>query len=371
MAIPGYSVGTATLTAASATMTGQGTLWVGNVRPYDIVYGKDGKTGIVLTVDSNTQITLLRVWGGTTQAAQPYDIVFTSDDVFAQAYSRQIQKTLSESALIGLGGLTAAARKGVYFDATAAAALFDLTDGSRAELALPGAADTLAYSTGVSSAAVTPFTAFARSLLDDASAAVAMETVSAGTRLGLNGISPPSNDLNLAIKPGFYLSISTTANQPVAGGFANVLVLQSSSIVSQISHIDTVGSSSGTMYARGSNDAGATWSPWRSVMPVSGSNANGRFMQFQDGTMISWGSIAWTTAINQAFGSMFISPSVATVTQPATYVSTPRFFVGAATGTGNRQWFFPFLANSITAFAPVTLPSTTYSVDWYAVGRWN
>ncbi|MFC3326197.1 hypothetical protein [Mesorhizobium cantuariense] len=134
MAVPIYSVGTATLTAGSAAMVGQGTLWLGNVRPYDMVIGNDGKINLVLTVNSNTSITLLFNWGGTTQTAQPYRILYTADDPFTQTLVRQVMQTLAASALIALGGLTPTPRQGVYFDQTSAAALFSLTDAGRALL---------------------------------------------------------------------------------------------------------------------------------------------------------------------------------------------------------------------------------------------
>lgn len=135
MAAPLYSVGTATLTAGSTAMVGQGTLFSGNARAYDMVIGKDGKTNFVLSVNSNTSITLLLPWGGATQAAQPYVILPTSDDPFTQQLARSVLQAISASALVALGGLVPAARKGVYFDATAAAALFDLSDLGRDLLA--------------------------------------------------------------------------------------------------------------------------------------------------------------------------------------------------------------------------------------------
>ncbi|MBZ9922131.1 hypothetical protein LB579_31080, partial [Mesorhizobium sp. BR1-1-7] len=134
MAVPIYAVGTATLTAGSTAMVGQGTLWLGNARPYDMVIGNDGKVNLIATVNSNTSITLLFNWGGATQTAQAYRILYTADDPFTQTLVRQVMQTLSASALVALGGLVPAARQGVYFDATAAAALFSLTDAGRALL---------------------------------------------------------------------------------------------------------------------------------------------------------------------------------------------------------------------------------------------
>lgn len=152
MAIPLYNVGTATLTAGSTAMVGQGTLWLGNVRPGDQVVSYTGQTAIVGTVNSNTSITLLRAYRGTSQTAQAYEILYTPDDPFTQQLAREVLQGISASALVKLGGVTPAARKLVRFDASANAALSDLSD-------------------------------FALTLLDDADAAAAQTTLG-GTAVG-------------------------------------------------------------------------------------------------------------------------------------------------------------------------------------------
>jgi len=128
MATPLYNVGTATLTAGSTAMVGQGTLWLGNVRPGDQVVSYTGQTAIVGTVNSNTSITLLRAYRGTSQTAQAYEILYTPDDPFTQQLAREVLQGISASALVKLGGVTPAARKLVHFDAAANAALSDLSD---------------------------------------------------------------------------------------------------------------------------------------------------------------------------------------------------------------------------------------------------
>ncbi len=128
MAMPLYNVGTATLTNGSTAMVGQGTLWLGNVRPGDQVVSYTGQTAIVGTVNSNTSITLARAFRGTSQTAQAYEILYTPDDPFTQQLAREVLQGISASALVKLGGVTPAARKLVRFDAAANAALSDLSD---------------------------------------------------------------------------------------------------------------------------------------------------------------------------------------------------------------------------------------------------
>lgn len=337
---PFWNQGTAVATNGSKFVVGTGTAWNGRIRQYDRFVGLDGKEGVVDIVVDDTHITLLENWPGATQASLTYKIWMSPDEIFLQTQSRDIFATLQASMLTAFAAIAPVANRLFYLD-------------------------------GSNSPALSAITTAALTVLDDTTTAAMLETIAASTRLGLNGIAPPSGNLNLAIIPGFYLAISSTTNQPVPGSFANVFVMQSSSIVSQFAHIDTASSSVGAFYARGSNDGGATWSSWRSIFPVTGNNANGRFMQFPDGTMISWSSISWTTAINTAFGSIFISPSVVSVTFPSTYVSPPRFFAGASTNTAARAWFYPYgTGAAITAACAVTQASAAYTVDWFAIGRW-
>lgn len=78
-----YSTGTVTVTANSNTVTGVGTAWTANVDPGMLFTSTGGFRGVVHSVDSNTQITLLDPWGGSTAAGQAY----TLDRVRVLTYS--------------------------------------------------------------------------------------------------------------------------------------------------------------------------------------------------------------------------------------------------------------------------------------------
>jgi len=72
-----YRTGTITITNGSATVTGASTLWsdVGTLMPGDILNGPDGKLYEILTINSNTGITLNSVYLGTSLSAQAYSIM--------------------------------------------------------------------------------------------------------------------------------------------------------------------------------------------------------------------------------------------------------------------------------------------------------
>ena len=70
-----YKTGTVTVTNDSAIVTGNGTLWVGNVTVGDS-FKVSGVNSIltVQSIDSNTQITLTTNWTGSTLTSQAYQI---------------------------------------------------------------------------------------------------------------------------------------------------------------------------------------------------------------------------------------------------------------------------------------------------------
>lgn len=142
---PTYSVGTAAVSAGNAVVTGAGTLWLAaGIRAGD-VFERAGLTVTIASVDSNTQITLVKPWPGTSGSGV-YEIRGTSDAVRVMAAARQMTEDLASGNL-------------------------------RALSELPGAGNTLAYFTGPGAAATTPLTALARTLLAQGTAQAAREAL--------------------------------------------------------------------------------------------------------------------------------------------------------------------------------------------------
>ncbi len=147
-----YMTGTVSVTAGSAVVTGSGTAWqtalvVGGLFGLD---SSNGNPVPILSVDSNTQLTLAKPWRGTTAAGQAYWIIRDT------AYLQQI--------------VTNAQALATYIqrlDNAALAALASLTP----------APDKLAYFTGTGAAALTSLSAFARTLLDDPDLATVLQTL--------------------------------------------------------------------------------------------------------------------------------------------------------------------------------------------------
>jgi len=118
-----YNTGTATVAANGTAVTGQGTTWAGAVRKGDL-FGTHKGDGIrILSVDSNTALTLAYPWPGGAQTAAAYEIQRTPYDV---GYLQAIEDIIR---LYGIGNLPALAG----LDGTGGDKLIKLTGAGTAE----------------------------------------------------------------------------------------------------------------------------------------------------------------------------------------------------------------------------------------------
>lgn len=72
--LPTYSTGTVTVTLASAVVTGSGTAWLTNVIEGQTFHILNGQYYHILSVDSDTQITLATTYGETSGAGKSYTV---------------------------------------------------------------------------------------------------------------------------------------------------------------------------------------------------------------------------------------------------------------------------------------------------------
>lgn len=150
-----YTAGT--VSVSGTTVTGTGTAWQTARFQEGDIFIAAGYWAVVASVDSEASITLVD-WAGPSLSGSDYRLRYMSDGSRASAQARQLIDMLG-----GTGTLEALA-------------------------ALTGAANTLAYFTGPGTAELTPLTAFARTLLDDANAATARDTLEALGRTGIQTI---------------------------------------------------------------------------------------------------------------------------------------------------------------------------------------
>ncbi len=139
MALPTtYSVGTATLTNGSATVTGQGTSWLTYGLQAGDVFWAAGMSCRILTVNSNTSITLAYNWPGSSQTAGTYEIRLTPEISRTLASARAVLELLLNGTVAALATAGSAASKIAYYTGSGVAALADITAHGRSFLGLTG-----------------------------------------------------------------------------------------------------------------------------------------------------------------------------------------------------------------------------------------
>ena len=111
------------------------------------------------------------------------------------------------------------------------------------------------------------------------------------------------------------------------------------------------------------------------TVPAVGTNANGTYVKFSDGTMICHGRVSISSlAITGPWGSSYLSPALS-VTFPATFVEAPpAITANMENTTGDIATWYNVLASTISfdgyfgSAVPRTFPCT---LSWMAIGRWK
>jgi hypothetical protein len=335
MTIP-YTTGTVSVTAGSAVVTGVGTAWVtGGIVGGELGLDRaDGNPIPILSVDSNTQITLAKPWRGATAAAQPYWIIRDT------AYLRQITDNAQKLA-------------------TYIARLDNASLAAIAALAGTMVADKVPYATGPNSMAWATLTAFARSILDDANGPAMYGTLGEipsaqlPNRLRTAGFFP--DDFDTVTETGFYVGSTVVLNSPGPG--ARWFVIHQTYNVNFMTQICVQWATLPRLYYRLCSTG--VWGPWQlfgvnilgSVSQSSGiptgslierdSNANGEYVRLADGTQIctlASASLAYLNSTNLQYSWTFPAAFAAV---PVIQISLPNAgsnFVGVTKAECGAVW---------------------------------
>lgn len=112
-----------------------------------------------------------------------------------------------------------------------------------------------------------------------------------------------------------------------------------------------------------------------------GTNTNGMYVRFADGTQICSNTVDITVAIDQAKGAMYSSlygNPLGDFPKPFAGTSEDVFITGDVTSGGGAWAFNSQLYNTTTTsagsvflFRPVTSVSQTYKFTYHAIGRWK
>lgn len=366
-----YSTGTATVVANGTAVTGQGTSWLNAVQQGDLFGTHKGIPIRVASVNSNTSLTLAFPWPGAAQAAAAYEIMLTPDAGRVMETTRQLLEMLSDGDLAAIAALTSATDKLPYFTGAGTAALADLKAKGRDIIA---AADMVG-------------------LLGK------LGPVFGGTPPSPTGagVGLSDGDFNTIMVPGVYSIAGTWSNGPAAYGASNIwtaILVMHGRNANNLMYQTLYHSSRGVWWRYSTDATGATWQPWNIVprevvglvgqssgIPTGaiierGSNANGEYVRFADGTQICWGTgtINVSTNLNNHFGSTSGASVTgnALISFPATFSNTsysvsvfPTFRGFTVLGAYSKNG-----ANAAVRMGVSGSTANDVPYEWSAFGRW-
>lgn len=106
-----------------------------------------------------------------------------------------------------------------------------------------------------------------------------------------------------------------------------------------------------------------------------GSNANGEFIKYADGTLICWRNDTATVAMTSAYGAVFNGPSFASVNYPHAFTSMP-VVTQTVSGSSGVTWLASNGTSSTTQWvgmfplSAVSQTSVSLTIHRMAIGRW-
>lgn len=140
---------------------------------------------------------------------------------------------------------------------------------------------------------------------------------------------------------------------------------------------------------------GGVWQPWQYMLKTvdivgtvsqnggvptgaiveRGSNANGEYVRFADGTQICWGLKTYSSGITSVAGGVYISPAGDLITWPVPFYSNLVSLSGGVWSGSYRVTILPYRSNTLNGTFTFELYSSVPSgVDvvytWHAIGRW-
>ena len=198
-------------------------------------------------------------------------------------------------------------------------------------------------------------------------------------------------DLNNIQNNGAYRLQNTHTNAPEKYSYSQMLTVQGGGDTIAQMVFPHAGKNIGYRAGNVVDNSSGTWQPWRYLydtankptpaeigaesVTVTGSNTNGYYIKYADGTMICYGRKSLgTRAITTAWGSWFISAGLST-TYPVAFVGSP---ASISVNMDNTKGDIAVWLNALTTttgfdgyFARGQSGTFNCSMAWMAIGRWK
>lgn len=228
-----YRVGTVSVTNGSKKVTGFGSQWKSTVYKPDkghALYGPDGQAYEIDYVESDTVLYLVLAYAGATAASQAYSIDITRTGTIP-AFSRELSAQLAyaqsqydswQQILTGVDMVALTAPDGQQVQVPSLLALQPKHATLTAMAGVATAADKVILFTGQDTATAMTVTEFGRSLIDDADATAARNTLQTP---GLFFAGDPTGmDCNTLVSPGVHRLGQSPLNAPPGAQYSQLEV---------------------------------------------------------------------------------------------------------------------------------------------------
>ena len=114
------------------------------------------------------------------------------------------------------------------------------------------------------------------------------------------------------------------------------------------------------------------------VINSSGSNSNGNWIKFEDGTMITYQEIEVEMGCNTAWGNLFVGNYATAINFPQTFKELPKVLIDLKlkVGAGFKvEWEIPIITTSSYKNIGIGRGSSSNAVGLtitlYAIGKWK
>jgi len=387
-----YRNGTIAVTNGSTGITGTGTAWVdASISVGSALHAPDGRVYEVVSVASATSMTVTPAYLGSTASGQTYAIQPTL--ALAAAWRASAQAMLA-----AYDGYAAGPLVGKWPDGSAAAPSLTFASDVDTGFYRPAANQLGAATAGVLRWLLST-SAFQINVPITGSAVQSSPVDTTAGRVLLVGAfgvgdatnCPTASDLNdAAMAAGLYRITTSTANRPFDLG--TVIILRNGTArITQMAHRLVSGASSDVLSIRHHHDG--TWSSWKTVfhsgnavgtvsqasgVPTGalierGSNANGEYVRFADGTQICWCLAGSTQTADQATGNGFRASADVSFTYPVAFSAAPHVMPAGRYSSGAASWTVPAVGGSPTGTVARIYAFVTGAVGTpgiVAINRW-